>query len=126
MTRSPEMKSLFNRIAFSLLIVSLAGVAAFAKTKTERVSFPTNIKVNGTLINKGVYEVKYDDQAGEVTIVKGKKVIARATTTVEKRDRKAREFTFKSSGLGDDTQLIGITFAGSEQDVVISNSNASR
>ena len=120
------MKSLFNRIAMSLLITALASVSVFAKTKTETVRFQTNIKVNGTLVNKGVYELKYDDQTGEVTIVKGDKVIARATASVEKRDRKAREFEFRSSGKGDETQLTGVTFAGADHNVVIGNSQASR
>ena len=120
------MKSLLNRIAMALLITSLAGVAVFAKTKTETIRFSSNIKVNGTLINKGVYELKYDDQTGEVTIAKGDKVIARATASVEKRDSKAREFQFQTSGKGDDTQLTIVTFAGADHNVVIGNSQASR
>jgi hypothetical protein len=120
------MKSLFNRIAMALLISSLAGVSVFAKTKTETVRFPTNIKVNGTLINKGVYDLKYDDKTGELTIVKGGKVIARATASVEKRDSKASQFEFRSSGTGDDTQLTVVTFAGADHNVVVGNSQASR
>ena len=120
------MKSLLNRIAMALLITSLAGVAAFAKTKTETVRFPENLKVNGTLINKGVYELKYDDQTNEVTIVKGSKVIARATASVEKRDSKAREFEFRSSGQGDEAQLTVVTFSGADHNVVIGNSQAKR
>ena len=50
------MKSFLSRIGMVLLISSLAGVAVFAKTKKETVTFPTNIKINGTLVNKGVYD----------------------------------------------------------------------
>lgn len=120
------MKSILNRIATALLITSLASVAAFAKTKKETVTFPTDINVNGTLVSKGVYDLKYDDAAGEITIVKGSKVIARASTSVEKRDQKARQFEFRSSGTGAEAQLTRIAFAGADHNVVVGNANASR
>src|SRR5687767_189616 len=120
------MKSLFNRIAMVLLVTSLASVAVFAKTKKASVSFPTNIKVNGTAVTKGVYDLKFDEKTGELTIVKDNKVIARATATVEKRERKARDFAFRSEGTGDDTQLTAVTFSGADHNLVISGSQASR
>lgn len=120
------MKSIINRIAIALLITSLMSVAAFAKTKNQTVSFLTDIKVNGTVLTKGVYNLKYDDASGEITIAKNGKVVARATATVEKRDKKAREFQIRSSGSGEETQLTGVTFAGADHNVVVGNSNASR
>lgn len=119
------MKSFLNRIAMALLITSLASVSVFAKTE-RGVSFPTNMKVNGTLINKGVYDLKFDDKTGEISIVKDSKVVARAAATLEKRDRKARTFALRSAGTGDELQLTGITFAGADHNVVISSSQASK
>ena len=119
------MKSTINRIAIALLITSIMSVAAFAKTKKETVTFINDIKVNGTVVAKGVYDLKYDDAAGEITIAKDGKVVARAAATVEKRDQKARQFQFRSVGSGDETQLIGVTFAGADHNVVVGNSNAS-
>lgn len=120
------MKSLLNRIAIALLVASLSSVAVFAKAKKETVSFPTNIKVNGTVVNKGTYDVKFDDKTGELSIMKNSKVIARATASVEKRDSKARQFVFRSSGTGDDAQLISVTFAGADHDLVVGSSQASK
>jgi hypothetical protein len=120
------MKPFLNRIAMALLITSLASVAVFAKTKKETTIFPTNIKVNGTLVKKGVYDLKFDDKSGELSIVKDDKVIARATASVEKREAKARQFQFKSSGSGDDKQLTAVTFSGADYDVVLSGSQATR
>lgn len=120
------MKSFLNRVALALLITSLASVAVFAKGKKETVSFPTSIKVNGTVVNKGVYDLKFDDKTGELSIVKDNKVIARATASAEKRDKKARQFAIRSSGTGDETQLVSVTFAGADHDLVISSSQASR
>lgn len=120
------MKNFLNRIAIALLLTSLASVAVFAKSKRETVTFLTNIKVNGTVVNKGAYDLKFDYKTGELTIVKDNKVIARAMANVEKREKKARQFVLRSAGTGDDIQLIGVTFSGADHDVVISGSQASR
>lgn len=120
------MKSFLNRIAMALLITSLASVSVFAKANTKSVSFPTDIKLNGTVVNKGVYDLKFDDKTGELSIMKDDKVIARAPASVEKRATKARTFTYLSTGKGEDTQLIGVTFAGADHNLVISSSQASR
>ena len=120
------MKSFLSRIAMALLITSLATVTVFPKSKKATVSFPTNIKVNGTVVNKGVYDLKFDDKTGELTIVKYNNVIARATASLEKRESKSREFVLRSAGSGDDTQLTAITFSGADHDVVISSAQASR
>ena len=120
------MKSILNRIAIALLVTSLASVVVFAKTKKEKVTFSTDIKVNGTLVSKGVYDLSYDDASGELTIAKGSKVIARATTTIEKRDRKATQLEVRSSGSGDSKQLTRITFDGADHNVVVGNSQAAR
>ena len=117
---------LFNRIAMVLLVTSLASVSVFAKTQKAKVTFPTDIKVNGTAVSKGVYDLKFDDKTGELTVIKDDKVIARASASVEKRERKARDFVFRSAGTGDDTQLTGVTFSGADHNVVISGSQASR
>ena len=120
------MKTILNRIALALLVSSLASVAVFAKSKTDTVNFPTNIKVNGTLVKKGVYDLKFDDKTGELSIIKGSKVIARATTSTAKRDSKAKTLEIKSSGTGDEAQLVSVAFSGSDENLLIGGSQASR
>jgi hypothetical protein len=120
------MKSLLNRFAIALLITSLASVAAFAKTNKKTVSFDTAMKLNGTVVNKGVYDLKFDDKTGELSIMKDNKVIARATASAQKRDKKARQFALRSAGAGDELQLTGVTFAGADHDVIVSGTQASR
>lgn len=120
------MKTLLNRIAFALLITALASVSVFPKGKTETVTFPTDIKVNGTLVNQGVYDLKFDDKTGELSIVKGGKVIARATTSAVKRDSKAKTLELKSTVSGNEAQLVSVAFSGSDQNLVINGSQASR
>lgn len=111
-----------NRVAVVLLIASLASVAAFAKTQKEKVTFVDDIKVNGTLVKKGTYDVKFDDKSGEVTIMKSGKVVARANSTMESRSNKARNFEFRATN----AELTHVTFAGSAQNVVLNSAAASK
>ncbi len=116
----------FNRIAVAFLIASLASVAAFAKTRSEKVTFLNDIKVNGTLVKKGAYDLKFDDQTGEVSIVKNGKVVARANSTMEKRQTKARRFEWKYAVQGDSAELTHVVFPGQDQNVVLNSAAASR
>jgi hypothetical protein len=107
-----------------MLVGALTSVVAFAKVQKHRVNFENDIKVNGTLVKKGTYDVKFDDETGQLSIVKNGKTVAQAMTRVETREKKASDFQLRSSGTGDDTQLVGVTFGGSDKDVLITNSGA--
>ena len=121
------MKSIISRIAIAVVIASFASAVALAKTKTEVVNIPNSVKFNGTVLNKGVYRVKFDDQSGELMIVNDEgKVVARAAATLEKRESKARKFMLRSLGQGDNAEIIGVTFGGSENDIVVSGAAARR
>ncbi len=120
------MRSILNRIAMALLVASLAGGIVFGKSKKETVTFQSDIKVNGTVVNKGSYDIKFDEKTEELSIMKGGKVIAKASTTVAKRDRKARTLEVKSNRVGGETELISIAFGGMDHDLVLNNSQASR
>jgi hypothetical protein len=120
------MKSLIKQIGIGFVIASLTAVSAFAKTRTESITLTTNTTVNGTLVKKGTYQLKFDDEKGELSIVKDGKLIAHAGTTTEKRDGKARMFELRLTGTGEEQQLVGIAFAGAEQNIVLNGSSASR
>jgi hypothetical protein len=118
------MKSIMNRMLVVLMVGALTSVVALAKVQKHRVTFDSDIKVNGTLVKKGTYDVKFDDQSGQLTIAKDGKVVAQAMAKLESRAKKANDFQLRSNGTGDDTHLVGVTFGGSDKDVVISNSGA--
>lgn len=118
------MKSIVNRIVVVIMVGALASVAAFAKTHKHRVTFENDIKVNGTLVKKGSYDVKFDDASGELTIIKNGKTVAQTMAKLEARAKKANGFQLRSVGTGDETELIGLTFGGSDKDVVITNGSA--
>jgi len=118
------MKSIMNRMLVVLMVGALTSVAALAKVQKHKVTFDSDMKVNGTVVKKGTYDVKFDDQTGQLTIAKNGKGVAQALARLESRAKKANDFQLRSTGSGDDTNLVGVTFGGSDKDVVISNSGA--
>jgi hypothetical protein len=119
------MKSLVNRVLVVLMVGALTSVVAFAKTHKHRVTFENDLTVNGTLVKKGSYEVKFDDETNQLSVIKNGKVIAQATARVEQRAKKANDFQLRSNGSGDDAQLVGVTFGGSDKDVIITSGGSS-
>ncbi len=119
------MKSIVNRMVVVLMVGALTSVVAFAKVQKHKVTFESDIKVNGTLVKKGTYEVKFDDETGQLSIIKNGKVVAEAMARIEQRAKKANDFQVRSTASGDETQLVGVTFGGSDKDVMISNNGAS-
>lgn len=117
------MKTIFSRFTVLLVIGALASVVALAKVHKQRVTFPGDIKINNTLVKKGTYEIKFDDEAGQLSILKNGKVVAQSIAKLEQRDSKASEFRWRSTN-GDDTQLLGVTFGGQDKEVVITNNAA--
>lgn len=119
------MKSVISKMLAVLMVGALMGVVALAKGKRAQATFDSDIKVNGTLVKKGTYDVKFDEETGQLSIVKNGKVIAEAATRLEPRSNKASEFQLRSVMNGNELQLAGVTFGGSDKDVIIANNGAS-
>lgn len=80
------MKLYVHRIALTfLLAVTLLQVAALAGTKSKRVTFLQEVKVGETLVKKGDYKVTFDEQTSELTVLDGKKVVAKTTARLEEQ-----------------------------------------
>ena len=118
------MKSILNRVVVVLMVGALTSVVAFAKVQKHKVTFEKDLKVNNTVVKKGTYDVKFDDQTGQFSVVKGNKVVVQTTARLEPRGKKANDFLIRSAGDGSEAQLVGVTFGGSDKDIVISNNGA--
>ena len=118
------MKSMVNRMVVVLMVGALTGVVAFAKVSKQRVTFENDVKVNGTVVKKGNYEVKFDDETGQLTISKNGKTVVQAMAKVQPREKKSNDFQLRSTVNGDETQLTGVTFVGYDKDIVITNSGS--
>ena len=114
----------FMKMSFvALAITALAAISAIAgdKAKVEKkmVTFTEDIMVNGTLVKKGDYEIKFDDSTGELSVIKNGKVKAKTSAHYEARSDKARSTALRTIGEGSNVELKGITFGGSDQDVIV-------
>ncbi|HYV83943.1 MAG TPA: hypothetical protein VE931_10530 [Pyrinomonadaceae bacterium] len=118
------MKSIVSKIVTVIMVGALTSVVAFAKVHKEKVTFDSDIKVNGTVVKKGTYDVKFDDESGQLSITKNGKVVAQAMAKLEQREKKANDFQLRSTTNGDETNLIGVTFGGSDKNVVITSSGS--
>ncbi len=123
------MKSFLKVTLLALVIGALASISAFAggKDKVEKrtVTFPADVTVNGTLVKAGEYEVKFDESSNELSILKNGKVKTKVAAHLENRSDKARDTALRTRDEGGTTQLVGVTFGGWKQDVIISGGSSS-
>ena len=119
------MKSIMSRMLVVLMVGALTSVAALAKVHKHKVTFEEDIKVNGTVVKRGTYDVKFDDESNQLSISKNGKVVAQAMARLESRAKKANDFQLRSTNKDNEQQLTGVTFGGSDKDVIITEGAAS-
>jgi hypothetical protein len=120
------MKSFFKSTLAALMICALASIVAVAakdKVRTETVTFASDIMVNGTLVKAGSYQIKFNEQTGELAILKDGKVKAKTTAQLQARNGKAKDTAVKTLDKGGVAELIGFSFGGSKQDLVVGAGN---
>jgi len=113
------MKKIVNRIILALVLLAMTGAMAFAKEKSEKVTFSRDMVVNGTVVKKGTYKVKFDDQAKELSIWDGKTAVVKSTVRLEANTRKPSSHKIIYIEKDNTNVLSSITFAGSSEAMVI-------
>jgi hypothetical protein len=120
------MKVFLKSTFAALMICALASITVFAvakdKVKTETVTFAQDTMVNGTLVKAGEYQVKFNEQTSELSILKEGKVKAKVAAQFQARNDKAKNTTVRTLDKGGVYELIGVTFEGTSQDVVVGGS----
>ena len=114
------MRSKINRVVIALVVCALMAVAVVAKDRTETLNLTQDVTINGTLVKKGQYKMKFDEQTGELLIMKGKKVVAKTTAKIETRTDKADRTEVNTIN----NELRGITFRGENQRFVVGQAGA--
>jgi hypothetical protein len=111
------MKYFVRHLSVGLLIFALAGFTAFGKDKTKgaTVTFSSDVSVGGSVVKAGDYKVKFNQETGELAVMKGNKVIAKTMARLQDRADKAHDTTMYLK----DNQLVGIAFSGDRQEVVV-------
>jgi hypothetical protein len=117
------MKRFMKTFFAALVIGALASLSALAgdkgKVEKKTITFTDDVMVNGTLVKAGDYEVKFDESSNELSIVKNGKVVAKTPAHVETRSDKARNTALRTIDKGGNAELIGVTFGGSDRDVMV-------
>ena len=117
------MKRFMKMSLVALAIAALASISAIAgdkgKVEKKMVTFTEDIMVNGTLVKEGEYEIRFDDSTGELSVIKNGKVKAKTVAHYEARTDKAKSTALRTIEAGGNVELKGITFGGSDQDVIV-------
>jgi hypothetical protein len=123
-----KMKRFMKGFLVALVIGALASLSVLAgdkgKVEKKSVTFPDDVMVNGTLIKAGEYEVKFDEGTGELSIIKNGEVKAKTPAHLEQRSDKARSTALRTVDKGGNAELLGVTFGGSNQDVIVGASGS--
>jgi predicted RNA methylase len=117
------MKKFTSRMAIVLAICVMTSVMAFAKEKTKKITIPQDMSINGTLVKKGTYKMKFDEQTGELSIVVDKNTTVKTAARVEKHDRKVFRTEIGTTIQGANQSLRSITFKGESESIVVGNSS---
>jgi len=122
------MKAFMHGI-LALAVCALLSVSAFAGDKNKdkvhkSITFASDTMVSGTLVKAGDYELKFEQQTGEIEIVKGSKVIAKATGHLELRDAKANTTALRIISKDNMDELVAVRFGGSREELVIGSSSS--
>lgn len=117
------------RVVNKLLVVFLVGAigssVALAKTVRKQVRFMDPVVVNGTVLKSGTYDAEFDDQTNELTILRGRKVVAHSPAQLEKRmpPDKAAYVTRTEDGDSNAAILVSVTLKDGNQATITDSAN---
>jgi type 1 fimbria pilin len=121
------MKSFMKNTVMALAMIALVSLGVFAagkdKVKKDTVTLLSDVTVNGTLLKAGTYEIRFDEKTGELAIVRDGKIKAKTTVRSEERSDKAQTTAVRTDRKNNIAELIGVTFAGSNQNLVVSGNS---
>ncbi len=119
------MIKLVNRLIVAVLVGAITSGVALAEVIKKEVTFTQPVVVNGTVVKSGTYNVLYDDQTKELSIVKGRKVVASAPAQLEKREQKDHSvYVTRESADSSNVILISVTFKDGNQATIANSSDA--
>ena len=113
------MKSLVNRVLIALVVLAMSSVMALAAGKSEKVNFTRDVVVNGTMVKKGTYTVKYDEKSGEMLVQQGNKTIAKTTAHLQNRAGKVLHTEMIVTNRDNNSVLRSLALEGDNQTMIV-------
>jgi len=121
------MRQYLLRSFVAVIVCALATVTAFAgKVKKVHLTLSDDVMVSGTLVKAGTYDFHFNEETGELAILKQGKVKAKTTARFEQRADKAAETGLRTRKVGNVREFTGIVYGGSNQEVVVTEPSARR
>lgn len=121
------MRNYIVRSFAVLMLCALATSTALAeKTRKAEMLLATDVTINGTLVKAGKYDFRFNEESGELSLLKKGKVVVKTSARLEARNDKAESNEFRTRTTGNVTELFKVTFAGSNKDVVVSSATVQR
>src|SRR5437588_55838 len=115
----------FIHVMLAIAFTAVVSVSVFADKDKEKVkkeiTFADDTTVAGTMVKAGDYELKFDEQTGEMDIMRGSKVVAKATAHVETQTAKAKSTEYRIVS----NELISVAIGGTNKQLVLSSSGTS-
>jgi hypothetical protein len=106
------MKRNATIIAMALMLCALVGTMALAKTKMHTINFEQDTTVNGAVVKEGTYQMGFNEQTGEFTILHGNRVIVTTMAKEEMLGQKASATSIGTRLTDNGAALTQITFKG--------------
>lgn len=126
------MKKLSSSLIALSLLCALAAGSALAngdktsgKNRKKTVTLTEAILLKDTVLEKGVYDVKFDAQKNELTLLRNGEAVAATPVTVETKAEKAAHNSMSSTDTGRGRSLTSLTFEGDRRMLVIGETGSS-
>lgn len=117
-------KMLMTLMAVALMTAGLTMVEAKDRSKT--ITFLNDVTVNGTLIQKGTYDVKFDSESNEVTINRNGRQVASTKVDIKLTDRKNLHNSAAYVERDNLRVLTSITFEGDKRVLLVNSASGSQ
>jgi hypothetical protein len=119
------MRKLGMNLMASVVICAAALTAVEAKDRKKTVTLAESVLVNGTTVEKGEYEIRFNSETSEVTFLRDGDAVLTAKADVQMRENKApyNTLSFKQTERG--RLLESLTFQGDRRVLVLGGAEAS-
>ena len=117
-------KMLMTLMAVALMTAGLTMVEARDRSKT--ITFLNDVTVNGTLIQKGTYDVRFDSESNEVTISRNGRPVASTKVDIKLTDRKNPHNSAAYVERDNMRVLPSITFEGDKRVLLVNSASGSQ
>lgn len=109
----------------AMLLMGVMTAFADGKNLKDSITIAKEVVVNDTKLKPGTYEVKFDAETNEFSILKGSRVITTTKASVKGGEKIVRKtetyFSVTDKGLA----LTKLVFKGDERAILLDNSNGS-